>query len=46
MVNFSPRTENRDVPSSINPWPWVARMAVHKLVLRDRQDGQLRHSGV
>ena len=27
------------MPSGIRPWPCVARIAVHRLVLRDRQDG-------
>ena len=34
------------MPSGIKPWPCVARIAVQRLVLRDRQDGQERHSGV
>src|SRR5215469_5327233 len=38
--------EKRLVPSGITPLPWVARMAVQRLVLRDRQDGHWRHSGV
>ena len=38
--------ENREVPSGIRPWPCVARIAVQRLVLRDRQDGHSRHSGV
>ena len=38
--------EKREVPSGMTPWPCVVRMAVHRLVLRDRQDGQFRHSGV
>src|SRR4029079_1951469 len=38
--------EKRDVPSGITPWPWVPRIAVHRLVLRDRHDGHWRHSGV
>ena len=33
-----PPIEKRDVPSGITPWPWVARIAVQRLVLRDRQD--------
>ena len=36
----------REVPSGIRPWPWVERIAVHRLVLRERQDGHSRHSGV
>ena len=27
--------EKREVPSGISPWPWVARIAVQRLVLRD-----------
>src|ERR1700724_900719 len=38
--------EKREVPSGIRPCPWVARIAVQRLVLRDRQDGHCRHSGV
>src|SRR5882757_9463098 len=30
----------------MTPWPCVARMAVQRLVLRERQDGHCRHSGV
>src|SRR6185503_19556254 len=41
-----PPIENREVPSGIRPWPCVARIAVQRLVLRDRQDGHCRHSGV
>ncbi len=33
--------EKREVPSGIRPWPWVERIAVHRLVLRDRHDGQV-----
>src|SRR5262249_30352388 len=33
--------EKRDVPSGMTPWPWLARIAVHRLVLRDRHDGAL-----
>ena len=29
------------MPSGITPWPWVARIAVQRLVLRDRQDGHV-----
>jgi hypothetical protein len=36
----------RLVPSGITPLPWVARMAVQRLVLRDRHDLHCRHSGV
>jgi hypothetical protein len=46
VVDFLPSMEKREVPSGITPWPWVARMAVQRLVLRDRQEGQVRHSGV
>src|SRR5882724_6197092 len=38
--------EKRLVPSGMRPLPWVARMAVHRFVLRDRQDLHCRHSGV
>ena len=38
--------EKRLVPSGITPWPWVARIAVQRLVLCDVHDLQLRHSGV
>src|SRR4030081_93595 len=41
-----PPIENREVPSGIRPRPWVARIAVQRLVLRDRHDGHCRHSGV
>src|SRR5579863_2439606 len=34
-----------DGTSRIGPWPWVARIAVQRLVLRDRQEGHCRHSG-
>ena len=34
------------MPSGIRPWPWVARIAWHRLVLRDRQYSHWRHSGV
>ena len=40
------RCEKRLVPSGITPLPCVARIAVHRLVLRDRQDLHCRHSGV
>ena len=36
-----PSIEKREVPSGITPWPWVDRMAVQRLVLRDRQDGHV-----
>ncbi len=35
--------EKREVPSGMTPWPWVPRMAVHRLVLRERHDGHCRH---
>src|SRR5215469_16744341 len=38
--------EKRLVPSGITPLPCVARMAVQRLVLRERQDLHCRHSGV
>src|SRR3954462_5291727 len=38
--------EKRLVPSGITPLPWVARIAVHRLVLRERHDLHCRHSGV
>ena len=38
--------ENRLVPSGIKPLPWVARIAVHRLVLCEVQDLHWRHSGV
>ena len=38
--------EKRLVPSGIRPLPWVARMAVHRLVLREVHDLHCRHSGV
>jgi hypothetical protein len=41
-----PSIENRLVPSGITPLPWVARMAVQRLVLREVQDLHSRHSGV
>jgi hypothetical protein len=34
------------VPSGMRPWPWVERMAVHRFVLRLKQDLHWRHSGV
>ena len=34
------------MPSGITPLPWVARIATHRLVLRDRQYSHCRHSGV
>ncbi|MNJ79865.1 hypothetical protein D3C77_780370 [compost metagenome] len=34
------------VPSGIRPLPWVARMAWHRLVLPERQNLHLPHSGV
>ena len=46
VVELLPPSEKRDVPSGITPWPWVARIAVQRLVLRDRQEGHSRHSGV
>ena len=36
----------REVASGIRPLPWVARIAWHRLVLRDRQNLHCRHSGV
>src|SRR4030095_17122794 len=42
----APPSENRLVPSGITPLPCVARIAVHRLVLRDRHDLHCRHSGV
>ena len=36
----------REVPSGISPLPCVARIAVHRLVLRLRHDLHWRHSGV
>ena len=37
---------NRLEPSGITPFPCVARIATHRLVLRDRQYSHCRHSGV
>ena len=34
------------VPSGISPFPWVARIAVQRLVLPLRHDLHWRHSGV
>jgi hypothetical protein len=41
-----PPMEKRLVESGISPLPCVARIAVHRLVLRDRQLLHCRHSGV
>src|SRR5579862_5540587 len=41
-----PFFEKRLVPSGIRPFPCVARIAVQRLVLRDRHDLHCRHSGV
>jgi len=41
-----PFSEKRLVPSGINPLPWVARIAWHRLVLPDRQNLHVPHSGV
>ncbi len=38
--------ENLEVPSGITPLPWVTRILWHKLVLPDRQNSQVPHSGV
>src|SRR4029078_2143321 len=38
--------EERDVPSGITPWPWGARMEVHRLVLCEVQLLHWRHSGL
>ena len=46
MVQLLPPSENRDVHAGMTPWPCVARMAVQRLVLRERHDGHCRHSGV
>ena len=46
MDQVLPPMEKRLVPSGITPLPCVARIAVHRLVLRDRQDLHWRHSGV
>ena len=40
------RWRNGEVPSGITPWPWVARIAVHRLVLCEVQLLHCRHSGV
>jgi hypothetical protein len=37
MKIFSPPSKKRLVPSGITPWPCVARIATHRLVLPDRQ---------
>ena len=36
----------REVPSGIRPWPWVARMAPQRLVFPEVQNLHCRHSGV
>jgi hypothetical protein len=36
----------RLVPSGMTPLPWVARIAVHRFVLREVQALHSRHSGV
>ena len=41
-----PPREKRLVPSGISPLPCVARIAVHRFVLRLRHDLHARHSGV
>src|ERR1700722_6828719 len=41
-----PLNEKREVPSGITPFPWVIRIRWHKLVLPDRQNSQVPHSGV
>src|ERR1700737_2508768 len=41
-----PLKEKREVPSGITPLPWVMRILWHKLVLPDRQNSQVPHSGV
>ena len=38
--------ENRELPSGISPWPWVERIAWHRLVFGLRQYSHSRHSGV
>ena len=43
---LNPDGENRLLPSGITPWPCVDRIAVHRLVLRERHEGHWRHSGV
>ena len=37
-----PPEENRLVPSGITPLPWVARIATHRLLLRE---GNIRTAG-
>jgi hypothetical protein len=46
VVDLLAADRNRLVPSGMTPLPWVARIAVQRLVLRDRHDLQVRHSGV
>src|ERR1700678_1257355 len=41
-----PWNEKREVPSGITPLPWVTRILWHRLVLPDRQNSQVPHSGV
>jgi hypothetical protein len=36
----------REVPSGITPFPCVARIFPHRLVLPDKQNLHSRHSGV
>ena len=41
-----PPIEKRVVPSGISPLPWVTRIAPHRLVLPERQNSHLPHSGM